>query len=633
MKFVRAFSDEYKVSKEVIIMNEKEKVNIYSPVDGKVVPLSNINDPAFSNEEMGKTVAIDPSIGKLYAPANAKITFTYDSGHAYGMVTEDGIEILIHIGIDTVKMKGKGFVSKVKKGQKVNQGALLATFDIAKIKENKFSPVVLLIITNSKNFASVNIYPQDGQSIQSRDKVMAIEMDEVNSPSPKAVKSSNKELAQNIVRCIGGIKNISGLTHCATRLRINLKDRNKVDVEGLKQSDIIKLIVVGDQYQIVIGPQVGSVYDEIIKNTSINESETGTAAEQSNTNILGRIFDVISGSFTPLIPAFCGSGMIKALCSILLMSHVLTAKDSTYLILSAIGNGIFYFLPIILGVSIARKLKLNPYIAATIGAALLEPNFTSLLKVKSGVNFIGIPVVMNSYASSVLPIFGAVFIQYLTERTLKKYIPDQIHLVVVPVLTLLVVTPLTILIFGPFGIYLGNGLASLIKLLLSKSAILTGAILSMVWIYVVMMGLHWAILPIMINNIATTGTDPIMGLMINTVWISGGIALGAFLKSKDVKTKEVAFSGLIPCILSGVSEPILYGIIFKYKRALLYYSISGAILGALSGLMGMRSTQIAGGLFTIPTFSPLLGYLLVIALAFIIPTVLILVFGLGEESK
>lgn len=612
-------------------MNEKEKVNIYSPVEGKVVPLNSINDPAFSSEEMGKTVAIDPSVGKLYAPANGKITFTYDSGHAYGLVTEEGIEILIHIGIDTVKMKGEGFNSRVKKGQKINQGSLLATFDIAKIKSNKFSPVVLMIITNSKNFPSLNIYTNDGQNVQVADKIMAIEADGVKSPSPKAASSSNKELAQDIVRCVGGSENINGLTHCATRLRLNLKDKNKIDIKGLKQLDIIKLIVVGSQYQIVIGPQVGSVYDEIMKNTTISESETD--AEQSNTSILGKIFDVISGSFTPLIPAFCGSGMVKALCSILLMSKVLTAKDSTYLILSAIGNGIFYFLPIILGVSIARKLKINPYIAATIGAALLEPNFTSLLKVKSGVNFIGIPVVMNSYASSVLPIFGAVFIQYLTERALKKFIPDKIHLVAVPVITLLVVTPLTILIFGPFGIYLGNGLASLLKLLLQKSAVLTGAILSMVWIYIVMMGLHWAILPIQINNIATTGFDPIMGLMINTVWISGGIALGAFLKSKDVKTKEVAFSGLIPCILSGVTEPILYGIIFKYKRVLLYYSITGTILGGLSGLMGMKSTQIAGGLFTIPTFSPILGYLLVIALAFIIPTILILVFGLGEESK
>lgn len=613
-------------------MSKVKEIQIFAPTSGKLVSLSEVNDPVFSSEAMGKGIAIEPTVGKLYAPTDGTVIVTYDSGHAYGIKSTDGVELLIHIGIDTVNLKGDGFSSKVTQGDTIKKGELIATFDIQKIHDNALSSTTMLVVTNSTNYSSIKFLGNSGQLIQKEDPLLLLQEKPTIEMDRKKGQTLNKteQLAQDILANIGGQDNVTSLTHCATRLRFNLKDTKKVNKEQLETLDIIKIIEAGGQFQVVIGPTVSSVYDEIMKNESLGTSDEEKDSKKQK--IGTKIFDTISGSFTPLIPVFCGSGLIKALCSILLMTNVLTAEDSTYLILSAVGNAVFYFLPIILGVTIALKLKVSPYIAATVGAALLEPNFTSLLTAEGAVSFAGIPVFMSNYSSTVLPIFGAIAIQALVEKNLKKYIPAQIHLALVPFLTLLIVAPLTILIFGPIGVYLGNGLATLIEIIVGKSAILTGALLSMIWVYVVMLGMHWAIIPIMIGNIASTGSDPLMGLMISTVWIAGGLAIGTFFKTKDPKMKEVAISGLIPCVLSGVSEPIMYGIMFKYKRALLYYTISSGVLGALSGWIGIKATQIAGGVFTIPTFLPISGYLIVIALSLILPAALIIIFGLGEES-
>ena len=612
-------------------MNSLSQIQIFSPLKGIIIPLSDVNDPVFSTEAMGKGIAIEPTEGNLYAPVDGTVILTYDSGHAYGIQTNTGVELLIHIGIDTVNLKGDGFQSMVKKGDSVKRGDLIATFDIELIQSKALATTTMIIITNSANYKSVKSLVSKNQIVETTFPILSVEPVGETLKGERKKLNKTQDLAQNIIENIGGQENVSALTHCATRLRFNLKDRSKVNKEQLKTLDIIQIIEAGGQFQVVIGPQVSSVYDEIMKNESFGTNEEGTRGEKQN--IGAKIFDTISGSFTPLIPVFCGSGLIKALCSILLMTNVLTAEDSTYLILSAVGNAVFYFLPIILGITIALKLKVSPYIAATIGAALLEPNFTSLLTAGGTVSFIRIPVVMSDYSSSVLPIFGAIAIQALVEKLLKKYIPAQIQLVLVPFLTLLIVAPLTILIFGPIGVYLGNGLATFIEIIVGKSAILTGALLAMIWVYVVMLGMHWALMPIIIGNIANTGYDPIIGLIICTVWISGGLAIGTFFKTKDPKMKEVAVSSLIPCILSGVSEAIMYGIMFKYKKALLYYTISSGLLGALSGWIGIKASQLAGGMFTIPTFSPVSGYLLVIALSLVLPAVMIMIFGLGEETK
>ena len=406
--------------------------------------------------------------------------------------------------------------------------------------------------------------------------------------------------------------------------------------DDLDQLDILQSVDAGEQFQVVIGPNVGQVYDEIQKLGPVKspDDQSDEVQDTGHSSLINRIFDVISGSFTPLIPVLCGSGLVKALATILLITGVVTAKDSTFLILQATGNAFFYFMPIILSVSIANKMKINAYTAAAVGAALMEPNFTSMMTSgKSMVHFFGAPVLLFNYSSTVLPVFISIAVLAWLERFLKKYIPGSIQLLLIPFLSLLIMVPLTMIVVGPIGVYVGKGLAIGITTWIAKAPVITGMVLSAIWIFVVMFGLHWAVMPIIINNITTLGGDPIMGLLMGTVWTAVGTALGVMIKAKDPKLREVAISGFIPSFFSGVSEPIMYGILFRYKRTLIYAIVMNIISGGVAGLLHIKATQVTGGIFTIPTFNPMGNYLILIAVSVIGTVLLYLVFGFDDSKK
>lgn len=449
--------------------------------------------------------------------------------------------------------------------------------------------------------------------------------------------SKNEQLANNIVKNVGGKENISKLTHCATRLRFNLKDKSKVNKEELEKLEILQIVDTGTQYQVVIGPHVGSVYQSIIEQegpvqSNDVESNNDNGNKEDGNSVVSRIFDVVSGSFTPLIPVIVASGLLKALNTILVMANVLTAEDTTFLIIEGMGNAVFYFFPILLGVTVAEKMNASRFVAAVLGAALLEPNIVGLTGLEGNIDFFGIPMTVTDYSSTVLPIFVAVVVLSYFEKLLKRLIPDQLHLIFVPFLSLLIMVPLTLLVFGPFGIYSSQLVSSMISGLIGFNPIIAGAVFSSLWMYVVTFGMHWALIPLMIENIVNSGSDLMLGMMQGTVWAAGGIALGVFLKTKDLKLKNISGGGMISVFLSGVSEPVMYGILFRYKRTLIIYTITAAITGAIGGFIGVHATQLAGGIFTVPTFQPIWGLLIIIAVAIILPVILIMIFGYNDKK-
>lgn len=535
-------------------------INIGAPLSGKRVALSEVKDDLFKSSAMGPTIAIDADTCELYAPEDAEMTVVFPTAHAYGMKLKSGVELFIHIGINTVELNGDGFETFVKQGDVVKANTLLAKFDKEFIESKGIDSTVMVIVSNASEFEDVKVN-ENLDVVGLNSKVFEVTKMAKNVVREDKKMTKNEQLAHDILECVGGMENVNKVTHCATRLRFNLKDESIVKEDELKQLNILKVMKAGGQFQVVVGPEVPDVF-KYIGFTGGEDSSNETTEKVS---VLNRVFDTISGSFSPLIPVFCGAGLVKAVCAVLTMLNILQATDSTYLILSAAGNSVFYFLPVILGFSIAKKLNVSPYVAAAIGAALMEPNFTGLAAAKGTVTFAGIPVFVSDYASSVLPIFGAV--------------------------------------------------------------------LSAIWIFVVVLGLHWAIIPILINNIAINGSDPLMGVLQGATWVAVGIAVGTFLKTKDGRLKEVAISGFIPAFLSGITEPILYGIMFRYKRALIIAIVSMGVCGALGGLIGVAATQLAGGIFTVLTYLPVVNYLIVIAVAILLPVVLIMIFGLGEESK
>ncbi|WP_017690545.1 beta-glucoside-specific PTS transporter subunit IIABC [Paenibacillus sp. PAMC 26794] len=446
----------------------------------------------------------------------------------------------------------------------------------------------------------------------------------------------HKKMGDDIVRLVGGEANINGLVHCATRLRFDLKDSKKAERETLEKHDgIITVVESGGQFQVVIGSNVAHVYAEIMKNRDFGgDSSSSTESTGKKTSLLSKVFEIISGSFSPLIPAMAGSGMLKALLTVLTMLGWMSDTSDTHLILSAAGNAVFYFLPIFLGITLGMKLKANPYVAGVIGAALMEPSFTGLMDKGSDVSFLGIPVVMMNYSASVFPIFISISIYAVLDKLLKKIILKDLQLFLVPMIALMIMVPLSAMAFGPFGTTVGDWISSGVTWLIGVSGILSGVVLGGFMTFMVVFGLHWGFTPITIQNIGVGG-DPIEAMAAAAVFAQIGVAFGIFLKAKKNKTlRTLAGSTSLTGLLAGVTEPIVYGLILRYKRVIPIVVIAGAIGGAINGHFGVKMTAyVFHNIFAIPVYTPTVVYVIAIACSFAVAAVLTVMFGYESKTK
>lgn len=444
------------------------------------------------------------------------------------------------------------------------------------------------------------------------------------------MKFENESAA--IIRLIGGEKNIDSLVHCATRLRFGLKDDAKANKGELQKLPYVMSVVQsGGQYQVVIGSNVSDYYATISAMAGLSDQETGSS-KKTGFN-LNAVFEIISGAFSPLIPALAGSGMLKALLTVLTQFNWLSAESSTYVILSAASNAIFYFLPIFLGITLSKRLGANMYVGGVIGAALLEPQFTGLIGVEN-TNFLGIPVQAVDYATTLFPIFAAIFIYQFVDKFLKKIIYKDIQLFAVPMLSLMIMIPLTVILFGPFGTFFGDLLSGSVMWLFEKSRILSGIVLGGGMTFMVMFGLHWGFTPVTLDNLTRLGGDPIEGMALAAVFAQIGIAVGFFLRAKKhSKMRALAGPVALTGFFAGVTEPIVYGIILRYKRLLPIVAISGGLGGAVLGAFGVTmNAYVFHNIFSLPVYSPLVGYLIGITVSLLSGALLAYFFGVKESE-
>ncbi len=452
-------------------------------------------------------------------------------------------------------------------------------------------------------------------------------------------KKNLDDIARQIIKEVGGPENIVSLTHCVTRLRFKLKDQSKADKNRVsKINSVLSVVDNKDQFQVVYGTEVESMFDVIMKlYPSISSDKVVQTENKVKGNLITRLFNTINVIASPIIIALAGAGMIKALLVVLTTSlHVLKNTDSTYLILAAAGNSVFYFLPLFLALSSAKAFKCNQYISLAIVAALLEPNFTGLIK-NSGdmTSFLGMPVVLMKYAGTFVPAILSVYIYSKLEKLLKKFIPKSIELFAQSMIALLVMVPLTIMVLGPIGVTLANAIGNLMNLMAEKSGLLSGLIIGAGWTPLVILGIHWGVVPIMINNLATYGYDIIRPMIAAATFASAGAAFGVFLKSKKKETKAFALTASIPALLGGITEPIVYGIGVKYRRPLIAQIIGGGIAGAFMGMMHTKAiVYVFPALTTIPAFvgPTLIYYLIGITVAFVSTAILTYVLGFKEDS-
>lgn len=446
-------------------------------------------------------------------------------------------------------------------------------------------------------------------------------------------------LAGEILELVGGEKNVVSLTHCITRLRFSLKEGTAFNKAALDKLDGVILAVESNrQYQVVIGNDVTSVYRILVDEFGINGDVSTDAADASSAqqgNLIGRLFNKMSSILVPIVPALAGAGMLKAFLVILSTYHWIDTSGSTYKILAAASNSVFYFLPLLLAFSCAKAFNAHPFVSVAIVGALLEPTFTGLMA-KPGdiVQFMGIPVVLMKYSSTLIPAILAVWAYSYLERLLKRLIHQSIEMVAVPMLGMLIMVPIIVIAVGPIGVYLGDGIGAGIAYMNGISGMLTGAILGGGWTLLVMFGLHWGMVPVMLNNLALRGFDTIKPATAAATFAQAGAAFGVFLKAKDKKLKSFALSSMVPALFAGVTEPIVYGISIKYKRPLVASLIAGTVAGGFIGSMGTTvMAYVFPALTTLPAFmtTTFAYYLMGIGLSFTLSALLTYLLGFDES--
>ncbi|MNB85099.1 PTS system beta-glucoside-specific EIIBCA component [compost metagenome] len=413
-----------------------------------------------------------------------------------------------------------------------------------------------------------------------------------------------EKLAREIVEKVGGSENVSTLTHCMTRLRFALNDTNKADQPAVKALEgVLDVIESGGQFQVVIGTHVEDVYTEAIKHLKTVEISGRELAKERKASIIGKLIDFVSGTFSPIVPAIAGAGMIKALLALLVLFGWISKASQTYYVLSFMSDAIFYFLPLLLAYSAANKLKCSPVLALVLGGILLHPNLTQLRTDGNDVSVFGIPLTLVAYSSSVVPILLTVWAQSYIEAIFKKIIPNAVKVIFVPMFTILVVGLLSLTILGPLGSFFGTYLAMGFDYLGAHGSWLIIFLIATFWPILVMFGLHHNIVPLSLAQITTSGYENIIGpgAMINCI-SQGVAALVVGMRTKDKALKQISTSGGITAFM-GITEPVLYGVNLPKKYPLIAAMIGAASGGLYAGLMNVfRYATGASGIPAIPLY-------------------------------
>lgn len=458
-----------------------------------------------------------------------------------------------------------------------------------------------------------------------------------------------EQLAKDIIANVGGKENVSSVVHCITRLRFKLKDESKANTEVLKNmDDVVTVMKSGGQYQVVIGNHVPDVYKAVVSVGGFQNQQPVEEEEGPKGSLFNRFIDMISSIFTPVLGILAASGMIKGFNALFLSTKLLTESSGTYQILNATGDALFYFLPIFLGYTAIKKFGGTPFIGMAIGAALVYPTLSTLttgdplytlfggtlFESPVHVTFLGIPVILMSYSSSVIPIILSTFFASKVEKWLRSVIPDVVKTFIVPLFTLVIVVPVTFLVIGPIATWASTLIGQGSLYLYNLSPVIAGLLLGGFWQVIVIFGLHWGLVPISINNVATLGYDTILSPVFAASFAQIGAVLAILIKTKNQKLKTLSYPAFISGIF-GVTEPAIYGITLPLKKPFIISCIAASIGGAIAGLTDIKGYIVGGlGIFGLPSYiTPeginmnLWGAVISITVGFIVAFLLTLFFG------
>ena len=621
---------------------------LVAPTAGEAVPLASVPDPVFSTGALGEGFGVRPGSGDVVAPVGGAVTMVAGTGHAVGITTDDGLEVLLHLGVDTVELEGRPFALTVAAGQRVRAGEAIGTMDLEQIREAGKDTTAIVAVTNSA--AKGVALELTAGPVAAGDRVASLTAAEpaaASAPARPAPAGADDGLtgfdatARDIIAGIGGADNVKSVIHCITRVRFYLKDESLADDDAVSGTDgVIDVAKAGGQYQVVIGAEVGDVYDAIVAQLpGLGGGEVDSEAEAAPrpTTAVGWIkfgfsslIGVITGSMIPVIGVLAASGILKGILALLVQFKVVADSSDTYQIISAMADSMFYFLPIIIGFTAARRLGSDPIVVAIIGGVLAYPSLAHMANpdyiVKAdnpagyespyhvvaqlgntifNTDFFGIPVSLpqtNAYAYSIFPIIVAAWLAARIEPYLKKWIPAVVRSIFAPLLEIFIVSTLVLVVFGPIVMAVSGAIASGVNAILGFNHALAGLIIGGFYQCLVIFGLHWAVIPIISQQIAgPDASSPLNAIVSATMIAQGGGALAIWLKVRNAKIKRMAGPATISAFC-GVTEPAMYGLNLKYGRVFITASIGGAVGGLLTGLLKVNMWGFTGAFVGFPSF-------------------------------
>jgi beta-glucoside PTS system EIICBA component len=427
-----------------------------------------------------------------------------------------------------------------------------------------------------------------------------------------------EQLAKDIIKNVGGKENIKSLTHCITRLRFQLDDESKANDAVLKNMDgIVTILKSAGQYQVVIGNHVSKVYEDVCEVAGISSESESKSEDNKNKKPFDKFIDVISGIFQPILGVLTAAGMIKGFLALFSALGWVTPDSGTYMILNAIGDAMFMYLPVILGYTAAKKFGLKPFVGLIIGIALcypaiqqgtlsatLEPLYTlfdgTMFASPVYIEFLGLPIITMNYTSTVIPVILICYVAAKFQKLFDKIVPELLKFFFVPMLTLVFALVLGFIVVGPIATYASTIVTNVILTIRGFSPLVAGAVIGLFWQVLVIFGIHWGLLPIYINNISTLGYDNVMMPFFATTFATTAVVIAIMIKTKDKKLKSLCLPAAISGIF-GVTEPAIYGILLPLKKPFILSCIASGVAGAYYGYADLKEFIMGGlGIFEFP---------------------------------
>ncbi|MDD6383366.1 MAG: glucose PTS transporter subunit IIA [Selenomonadaceae bacterium] len=583
-----------------------KEIRLDSPLNGHLIELKDVKDPAFASGAMGKGAAVKDPDGKVYSPVDGEVTVFFGTKHAIGIHADNGADILIHVGIDTVNLGGKFFEAKVAQGERVKRGQLLLVFDPEGIKGAGYDTTTPILVTNAFEYDKITVTLGDKEITTLKEEPAAEDSAEAEADAEAAASAEPEEdlsglpkeerVAKLIWKYVGGRENVRSAEHCATRLRLIINDKTKINEKAIENIDGVKgQFFAAAQYQIILGTGfVDKVFDVFVAGTDLAGASNNKAEAYAQMSVAQKISRTLGDVFVPIIPVLVATGLFMGLRGACLSMGV-QFSDNVLRMSQILTDTAFAFLPALVCWSTTKRFGGTPVIGIVLGLMLVAPQLPNAYAIAAGeaqpimMDILGLSVPVVGYQGSVLPALVLGIFAAKLQKWLKTFIPDVIDLIVTPFLTLFISMILGLLIVGPIMHWIELAVFGAIQTFLALPYGVGGFIVGGLHQVIVVFGVHHVFNALEVQLLATTGVDPFNAIITGAIIAQGGAAAAVAARTTNKKKRALYISSIVPAFL-GITEPVIFGINLRLMKPFLYALAGGACAGAIAGFLHLAGT-------------------------------------------